>query len=288
MASATLGREEAAKKSSAAPSATAWASACRLAVAEAGFHVLEDVAQGNAVGPKQAQVRVADGSASCFPVGRAVGLAAVAGVEHGFQQAEQERAFKRVAERNVAVLAGAGGAARAAEPRCARGPPRCRAARWGWAGAGASSGKGEGTLLKRGFPPLVPFLPPKTFEVIESLLSAFPLAEVSEGWKPCRFPMRGAGTAVASLLALSAAARRSFRSSSMRSPRRASSWEMQGRSPRNSGFSVSCRGKGRPARYRPSSPRSSLTVRYMPNALARFLASAGSTCRKTCAPCRQR
>ena len=76
------------------------------AVAEADFHVLEDVAQGNAVGLKQAQVRVADEIRKRFPVGRAVGLAAVAGVEHGFQQAEQERAFKRVAERNVAVLAG--------------------------------------------------------------------------------------------------------------------------------------------------------------------------------------
>ena len=39
-------------------------------------------------------------------MGRAVGLAAVAGFEHRFQQAEQERAFKRVAERNIAVLAG--------------------------------------------------------------------------------------------------------------------------------------------------------------------------------------
>ena len=68
------------------------------AVAEAGFHVLEDVAQGNAVGLKQAQVWVADEIRKRLPMGRAVGLAAVAGFEHRFQQAEQERAFKRVAE----------------------------------------------------------------------------------------------------------------------------------------------------------------------------------------------
>ena len=43
-------------------------------------------------------------------------------------------------------------------------------------------GKGEETLLEKGFPfppPNLPLSPPKTFDVIESLLSAFPLAEVS-------------------------------------------------------------------------------------------------------------
>ena len=40
-------------------------------------------------------------------------------------------------------------------------------------------GKGEGTLLKKGFPPPFPNpipLPPKTFILIESLLSDFPCA----------------------------------------------------------------------------------------------------------------
>ena len=55
---------------------------------------------------RELAIQVADEIRKRLPVGRAVGLAAVAGVEHGFQQAEQERAFKRVAERNVAVLAG--------------------------------------------------------------------------------------------------------------------------------------------------------------------------------------
>ena len=44
----------------------------------------------------------------------------------------------------------------------------------GW---GRIIGEGEGTLLKKGFPPPSPNptpLPPKTFGLIESLLSAFP------------------------------------------------------------------------------------------------------------------
>lgn len=201
------------------------------AVAEADFHVLEDVAQGNAVGLKQAQVRVADEIRKRFPVGRAVGLAAVAGVEHGFQQAEQERAFKRVAERNVAVLAGRWCSTGSRAPLCARATAMSSCEVGMGRGLGrAHRGKGEGTLLKRGFPlpsPAPPFpLPPKTFEVIESLLSAFPLAEVSGRVEAVPFSDEGSrDSCCVVLLALSAAARRSFRSSSMRSPRRASSWE---------------------------------------------------------------
>ena len=91
------------------------------------------------------------------------------------------------------------------------------------AGVGASP-PGEG--LPSPFP-RVPFpLPPKAFDVIESLLSAFPLVDVSGRVEVVPFSDEGSrDNCCVVLLALSAAARRSFRSSSMRSPRRASSWE---------------------------------------------------------------
>ena len=95
---------------------------------------------------------------------------------------------------------------------------------------GMGAGEGRGNPSEEGLPspfPRVPFpLPPKTFEVIESLLSAFPLAEVSGRVEAVPFSDEGSrDSCCVVLLALSAAARRSFRSSSMRSPRRASSWE---------------------------------------------------------------